>query len=309
MTHRQWSHVPVPLYSSPYPQPTSNITHGSTHHLRSWTFTSHALKTKFLLPITCLSADNTGFDTLSTLTCSLVPILDGRVRAQGAKPWPETFPLAMAQRRRMFRPCRSCSRWPCKMQLLTASGISHLYLERGGSAREHLEPQRAEELSRDRGAFHPWVAAQIQSWQAVADFIMPWTAAGPQRSSHRNHLRSGAAWPPATAAEPALRARWEAREEEMAANSAEQRGSPGPPPCSDMCALIPELDPAWPCFPPVPYPQGPSLSSPPPPLQAKALPSAGRCHTLMRLPPAAPGLLANQPRGAPNAAWKGTLPA
>ena len=37
-----------------------------------------------------------------------------------------------------------------------------IFGKRGGSAREHLEPQRVEELSRDRGAFHPWVAAQIQ---------------------------------------------------------------------------------------------------------------------------------------------------
>lgn len=119
-----------PFLSVPYPQPAPDITHGSMHHLCSWTFSSHALKNKFLLPITCLSADDTGIDTLSTFTCSSVPILHGRVGAQGAKPRPETFPLAVAQRTRMFRPCRSCSRWPYKMQLLTASGISHLYLER-----------------------------------------------------------------------------------------------------------------------------------------------------------------------------------
>jgi len=36
----------------------------------------------------------------------------------------------MAQHKRMFQPRRSCSPQPHKMQLLKASGISHLYLER-----------------------------------------------------------------------------------------------------------------------------------------------------------------------------------
>lgn len=38
--------------------------------------------------------------------------------------------LAMAQRMGMFQPYRSCSWWSHKLQLLIASGISHLYLER-----------------------------------------------------------------------------------------------------------------------------------------------------------------------------------
>lgn len=291
-----------PFLSVPYPQPAPDITHGSVHHLCSWTFSSHALKNKFLLPITRLSADDTGIDTLSTFTCSLVPILHGRVGAQGAKPRPETFPLAVAQRTRMFRPCRSCSRWPYKMQLLTASGISHLYLEREAALHANTW-NRSERRSWavTEGPFTPgWLhKSSLDGRWLMADFVTPRVAAGPQRSTHRNHLRSGAAWPPATAAEPTLCARWEAREEEMAASSAERRRSPGARVravtrvCSSQswtqtgrvflrCLTHRGL-----------------LSSHMPHLQVKARPSAGRCHTLMRLPPAALGLSAHQPPRRP----------
>lgn len=69
-----------------------------------------------------------------------------------------------------------------------------IFGKRGGSACEHLKPQRAEELSRDRRAFHPRGAAQIQPGQAMLDLLTPWAAAGPWHSSHRRHLRSQAAW-------------------------------------------------------------------------------------------------------------------
>lgn len=102
-----------------------------------------------------------------------------------------------------------------------------IFGKRGGSTREHLEPQRAEELSRDRGAFHPGGGC-----------THPASTGGGGCRHTSGSCRTSAQQPQKPpqqrdASNPRFVPTREAREEEMAANSAEQRGSPGPRPRSD----------------------------------------------------------------------------
>lgn len=116
MTHCQQSHIPVPLCSSPLACPG----HHTWLHAPPLVLDLYKpFSEKQAPPPHNLLTTQSWHEIWNGLHVNLLPTVSA-----------ETFSLPPAQCRKMFRPHTSCSQWPYKMQLLTASGISHLYLER-----------------------------------------------------------------------------------------------------------------------------------------------------------------------------------